>query len=66
MIWRGEDRNAETLRAQRIHSGTHSAISASPRFKTCVCEPVSMPIDFHEAKLVGGLHRIVNNLKDTP
>jgi hypothetical protein len=66
MVWSGNDRNAETLRTQRIHSSTHSAISASPRFKTPVCEPVVMLIVFHEAKLVGGLHRIVNSFKEAP
>jgi hypothetical protein len=66
MIWSGNDRNAETLRAQRIHSSTHSAISASPCFKTIASEPLGMLIDFHEVKLVGGLNRIVNSFKEAP
>jgi hypothetical protein len=34
MIGSKRDRNAEARRAQRIHSRTFSAISASLRFKT--------------------------------
>jgi hypothetical protein len=66
MIWRGEDRNAETLRAQRIHSSTHSAISASPCFKTIASEPLGMLIVFHEVKLVDVLHRMVNSFEEAP
>ena len=35
MIERGENRNAETRRAQSYCRHTSSALSASPRFKTC-------------------------------